>query len=321
MNQGKTKTRNKTGRIIFFTLFGLFLLTAFSYAYFRTLDLMNGLRDARLYLAGYRADVWEGDSARIFYYRGGQGSKTVLLVHGFGLGGATTWLDPMLDLEADLNFIVPDLIWFGNSEGKVTPSLTNQARMMWKLLDGLDVRPDMIAGISYGGFVSLEMLNQRPQGTDELLIINSPGPVFGKDDVDSLCMRAEVKTPEELFIPDNVEGLRHLFRFVFSGEPPLPGFIYDQIFVNETRKNADVKRALMQELVANESKYKSGRLSPHVKNKVIWSADDWVFPLPYGKRLADTLNAEFAVLPNSGHVPNPAMRGEFLRIVRDMMLR
>ncbi len=321
MTDQATKPSRKKGRVIFLTLFGLFVIMAFGYAYFRTLDLMNGLRDARLYLAGYRADVWKSDSAEIYYYRGGKGQKTVLLVHGFGLGGATTWLDPMLDLEADLNFIVPDLMWFGNSAGEVTPSLTNQARMMWKLLDELDIRPDMIAGISYGGFVGFEMLSQRPQGADELLIINSPGPVFGKDDVDSLCARAGVKAPEDLFIPDDVEGLQHLFRFVFSGEPPLPGFIYDQIFVKETRKYAEIKRALMQELVANESKYKSSRISPHVRNKVIWCADDWVFPLPYGERLADTLKAEFAVLPNSGHVPNPAMRNEFLQMVRDMMLR
>jgi pimeloyl-ACP methyl ester carboxylesterase len=312
--------RRKRQRLFLFGLLGLFFVSLLGYAYFRTLNLLNGFRDARLFVAGYRSSVWQADSADLYYYRGGSGKKTVVLLHGFGLGGATTWLDPMLGLQEDFHFIVPDLMWFGNSEGKVAPSLQNQARMMWQFLDGLNVRPDLIAGISYGGFVGFEMLNQRPRGTDEFLIVNSPGPVFGKPDVDSLCLRAGVKSPEELFIPDSVQGLRHLFRFVFSGEPPIPDFMLRQIFEFETCKHAEIKKTLMRELVANEAKYKASRLSAGVKNKVIWSAYDQVFPLRYGLQLADTLGAELAVLPNSGHVPNPAVRQEFRQLMRKMML-
>lgn len=319
MRPDKTNRRKRL-RIFVFCFLGVFVASLFGYAYFRTLHLLNGVRDVRLYAAGFRSYMWQSDSAEINYQRGGRGKKNIVLLHGFGLGGASTWLDPMLSLKEDVHLIVPDLMWFGNSQGKVSPSLYNQARVMWQFLDQLDIRPDMIVGISYGGFVGFEMLNQRPAGTDEFLIINSPGPVFGRDDVDSLCLRADVKSPEELFIPDSVAGLRHLFRFVFSAEPPIPEFLYRQIFEFETRKHAEVKIALMRELVANEAKYKASRLSSTVKNKVIWSADDQVFPLRYGKQLADTLGAEFAILPNSGHVPNPAVRDEFRRLMKKMMI-
>lgn len=312
--------QKKKKRIIILSVLAVLVSITGWYGYTHTLSLVNQVRDARLYVAGFRGETLKTDSAEIYYYRGGEGTKKVLLVHGFGLGGATTWLEPMLGLESDLQFIVPDLMWFGESTGNVEPTLTNQARMMWKLCDELNFTPDLIAGISYGGFVSFEMLHQRPQGTKELLIINSPGPVFGANDVDSMCARAQVSKPEELFIPETVEALKHGFKFVFSAEPPIPDFLYRQIHTNETLKNADIKKALMRELVDNAAKYRQSSLSPYVKNKVLWCADDQVFPLRYGEKLADTLHAELAVLPNSGHVPNPKMRKEFLGLIRHFLV-
>lgn len=289
-------------------------------AFSNALFVVNSVRDIRLKAAGFEAQTFKTDSAEIHYLRGGTGKKTVLLVHGFGLGGATTWFDPMLDMENELNFIVPDLMWFGESNGQVEPNLPNQARMMWALCDQLNITPDAIAGISYGGFVAFEMLNQRPEGTKELLIINSPGPVFTNTDVDAMCARADVSVPEDLFIPKDVAALKHGFKFVFSEEPPIPDFLYEQIHANETLKNAEIKKKLMRELVENAETYRNSKLSQSVKNKVIWCANDQVFPLAYGERLADTLHAEIAVLPNSGHVPNPKMRKEFLGMIRHFLV-
>lgn len=303
------------------TLLSILLLVLGSgtwYAYSHALLLMENLRDARLSMAGYSSQTFETDSVRMHYLRGGSGKKTVLLIHGFGLGGATTWFDSMLALEEGANLIVPDLLWFGKSEGGIAPTLPNQAKTVWALCDRLQITPDAIVGVSYGGFVAFEMLHQRPEGAKELLLINSPGPVFREDDVAQLCERAQVKTPDELFIPTDVQGLHRLFEFVFSGKPPVPDFIYDQIFEIETLRNAEVKRDLMRDLVNNAPLYRQAGF-PHTKNCVVWGKKDQVFPLEIGRELADSLHAEMYVLEESGHVPNPKERDLYLDLLKKIL--
>src|SRR5690606_10825006 len=89
--------------------------------------IINVFRDARLKAAGYESGYYNTDSSSIYYYKGGSGPKKVLLIHGFGVGGATTWFDAMLGLNKDVELLVPDLMWFGKSDGKYEPTLTNQA--------------------------------------------------------------------------------------------------------------------------------------------------------------------------------------------------
>lgn len=307
-------------RIAIFSVIILLLGSGAWYGYTHTLGIVDALRDMRLGMAGFSEQVIRTDSAEVHYYRGGKGKKTVLFIHGFGLGGATTWFDTMLSLDEDVNLIVPDLVWFGNSQGQMKPTLPNQARTMWALCDQLNITPDAIVGVSYGGFVAFEMLNQRPEGAKELLIINSPGPIFQKDDIRQMCERAEVNTPDELFVPKDEQGLRHLFSFVFAEEPPIPDFIYHQIFEKETLKNADTKRVLMRDLVDNADTYRRGRLPTHTKNNVVWGRHDRVFPLTYGQKLADTLHAEITVLEESGHVPNPDEREVYLALLKKILV-
>ena len=300
------------------TLLLLLALTGW-WGFTHALTVMDTLLHARLRMAGYTSHTFRTDSAQVHYHRGGTGKKTVLLVHGFGLGGTATWFDTMLSLEEDVNFIVPDLVWFGDSQGQMAPTLPNQAGILWALCDELQVQPDAIVGVSYGGFVAFEMLHRRPEGAKELIVINSPGPVFRKDDVQALCDRADVKTPDELFIPQNEEGLHHLFEFVFSGKPPIPDFIYGQIFENETLKNAEAKRRLMRDLVDNADLYRQAGY-PHTKNSIIWSKKDQVFPLECGRELADSLHAQMLVLENSGHVPHPSEREVYLNGLRKFLV-
>lgn len=305
-----------------YTLIGIFLALATVtgwWGFTHALTVMNTLLHTRLQLAGYTSHTFQTDSAQVHYYRGGTGKKTVLLVHGFGLGGATTWFDTMLSLDEDANFLVPDLVWFGDSQGRMTPTLPNQAKTLWALCDELHIQPDAIVGISYGGFVAFEMLHQRPEGAKELIVVNSPGPVFRKDDVQALCARAEVNAPDELFIPANEKGLHHLFEFVFSGKPPIPDFIYGQIFENETLKNAERKRTLMRDLVNNADLYRQAGF-PQTKNSIIWSKKDQVFPLECGQELADSLHADMLVLENSGHIPHPDERDRYLAALRKFLV-
>lgn len=286
------------------------------YTFTHFFAVANTFRDARLRMAGYASHSIQLDSSTVNYLEGGNGKKNVVLIHGFGLDGATTWFLPLLDMSDEFHFIVPDLLWFGESTSSLAPTLPNQAQMIWQLCDSLHIQPDALVGISYGGFVSFEMIHQRPEGAKKLVIVNSPGPTFQEEDIKQLCARAQVNAPDELFIPTDVAGLQHLFRFVFAEEPPIPDFAYEQIFETETMKNADLKRALMRDLVNNAARYRGTGYPTHTENRVIWSKKDQVFPLANGNTLADSLHAKFFLLEESGHVPSPKDQAHFIAALK-----
>lgn len=312
----------KNKRLLRYLVSGLLLGSVLVVLFLNAFDLISVVRHARLKIAGFDTGVMQTDSSEIFYYKGGQGARKVLLVHGFGVGGAATWYDAMVGLNEEVELLVPDLMWFGNSTGSMEPTLSNQAEMIRALCIELNYKPDVIAGISYGGFVALEMLNQDPDLYSELVIVNSPGATFGKADVEMMCARAGAKSADQLFVPSEVSGLRGLLKFVTSGGiPDVPEFVLSQMFNSETLKHADSKRKLMRDLVENAEEYKKHMNVCYKSAGVIWSKNDSVFPLRYGKQLADTLDAPLYTLENSGHIPMPSDRELYVEKLRGFFVK
>lgn len=312
----------KNRRVYVYLLVALFLVLGGYWAFNNVLYIANTFKHARLKAAGYESAYHITDSSSVYFYKGGTGSKKVLLVHGFGVGGATTWFDAMLGLNNDVELLVPDLMWFGESSGEYEPTLTNQAKVIRELCDYLGYKPDVIAGISYGGFVALEMLNQDPSLNSELVIVNSPGVTFGKADVELMCKRAGAESADKLFVPDEVSKYKNLLNFVTSGGiPDVPEFILNQLFSNETLKFADNKRKLMRDLVENSELYKTHMNVSYKTAGIIWSKNDSVFPLRYGMQLADSLNAPLYTLENSGHIPMPSDKDVYVEHLRGLFVK
>ena len=82
--------------------------------------------------------------------------------------------------------LVPDLLWFGDSVSGRTPSLDAQADALQALLAARGIRQVELVGISYGGFVAVELARRLPQVVSRLVIVNSPGPVYTPADLQAL---------------------------------------------------------------------------------------------------------------------------------------
>lgn len=285
-------------------------------------SLIRVFHQTSLKIAGFESNQMEHEDATIHYYKGGDGSKKVLLIHGFGMGGVPTWYDAMMGLKNDAEILVPDLMWFGQSSGSLEPTLDNQARKVMELCSALDFTPDVIVGISYGGFVSLEILSQNAHLETDLVIVNSPGFIFTKNDVDLMCKRAGAQSAESLFVPDRVSELGSLLKFVTSGGmPDVPDFILDQMFQKETLKYATEKRKLMHDLVYNADAYRNTMSLHYNDANIIWSRNDSVFPLRYGLQLADALDAPIFTLDNSGHIPMPSDKEIYIEKLRELIVK
>lgn len=239
------------------------------------------------------------DGGAMKFWVGGTG-KPLLLLHGFGGTAISTWKKEMLDLNKEYMVIAPDLAWFGDSYSNSAPNLATQTDAVWQILDSLQIEKVNVAGISYGGFVTYNMM-MTPERIEKSVIIASPGPLFGDDDLAELCVRAGVDKPEDLFVPQNSNEVRRLFDHVFYEKKRMPDFVADQIYQGYFAPWRKEKKLLIQSLVSDRERiaqYPAAKLPPSM---LIWGDNDQIFPLNNGIELSEHMNSSIVVIPETGH--------------------
>lgn len=105
-------------------------------------------------------------------------APTVVLLHAFPLD-KRVW-DGIVDAlaEADWDVVVPDLRGFGessygDSDPDDEPSLSWMARDVLGILDRMGVNSAVIAGLSLGGYVAMEILRQDPTRVAGLVLADT----------------------------------------------------------------------------------------------------------------------------------------------------
>lgn len=95
----------------------------------------------------------------------------LVLIHGFPLD-RRVWRDVAAVTGRKWRTICPDLPGFGRSSGRAA-SIEALARNMHGLLSRLEALPAAVAGLSMGGYVSLEMARQFPEAVAALALVDS----------------------------------------------------------------------------------------------------------------------------------------------------
>lgn len=248
----------------------------------------------------HRISLQEGGT--LSYWRGGKG-QPLLLIHGFGGNAITTWKDEMLTLSADYDVIAPDLAWFGDSFSTGEANLTTETQAIWQLVNQLQLDNINIASISYGGFVTFNMMNNSPHETrhiNKAIIIASPGPYLSDDDLAALNQRFAVDNPEDFFVPKNSNELRRLFDGIFIDPKMMPNFIADQIYQTYFVAWHKQKIAMIQSLSADRDTLLQAPVSS-TPTLLIWGEQDRIFPLEHGIVLSQKIQAPLVIIPNTGH--------------------
>jgi len=252
---------------------------------------------------GIEESFFVSETDSIHYFEGGQG-ETILLLHGFGGDAQVTWNKSILDLTTDYHIICPDLIWFGESVSTRDPNLQSQVDGMWDLIKSKTQDPIHIAGISYGGFVTLGMQSAMPNKIKSMCIIDSPGYTFDVNQIDSLCASQGVKNVSEIFVLQSPENLQRLTNLAVYKDRKIPSGMLKDMYEAYFTKNHEELRKLLSSLLENYELLKSEAPTTFPKSIVIWGEKDEVFNLSEGKKIAAFLGAEIKIIPNVGHAPN-----------------
>lgn len=248
----------------------------------------------------HRLNLEEGGT--LSYWRGGQG-QPLLLIHGFGGNAVTTWKAEMLELSKDYQVIAPDLAWFGDSFSAGEANLTTETQAIWQLIDELQLDNVNIASISYGGFITFNMLNNtelQDKRINKAIIIASPGPYFSDNDLADLTQRFDVDTAEDFFVPKNSDELRRLFDGIFVDPKMMPDFVADQIYQTYFSAWHKQRTAMIQSLPNDRDTLLKAPISS-TPTLLIWGENDSIFPVKHGIYLSKKIQAPLVVIPNTGH--------------------
>ncbi|PTB30935.1 alpha/beta fold hydrolase [Photobacterium phosphoreum] len=239
------------------------------------------------------------EGGNLTYWEGGQG-QPLLLLHGFGGTAAATWKAEMIQLSKKYRVIAPDLLWFGESYSDDPAQLATQTNAIWQLVDTLKLTKIDVVGISYGGFITYDMM-LTPERINKAVIIASPGPLFNDQDLSDLVQRAGIQSPEELFVPNNGDGVKRLYDNVFIDKKIIPDFIANQIYHDYFSQWKPQRTQLIKTLPNDRDRIHQYDPKKLPQALLIWGENDQIFPLKSGIQLSQYIQAPIIVLPKTAH--------------------
>ena len=153
-------------------------------------------------------------SGRMHYYSGGGGAP-VLFVHGFGFSALETWRDQLVALSRTRTVFAPDLYWFGDSVPRAPTGMDTaaaQADGLLELLDRLGLSRVDVVGVSYGGFVALQLALRHPERVGRLVLLDSAGlqPTAAEERAVSASYPNARGEVARLHIPESTRELREI---------------------------------------------------------------------------------------------------------------
>lgn len=122
-------------------------------------------------------DVMEVEGLNIRYFYAGTGSETILLLHGAGVDSAMlSWPEVMALLSKDYRVIAPDLPGYGGSDRfNGDYSLSFYTQIVKGVIEKLQCGPVVLAGLSLGGGISLNLAIRHPELVRLLIPVDAWG--------------------------------------------------------------------------------------------------------------------------------------------------
>lgn len=287
-------------------------------SWFSVYRIQQRLFENRFRRLGFRPQVVTLPNGVVKFWVGGTGPALVLL-HGFGGDGVFTWHPQIRGLSKNHTVIVPDLLWFGGSSSTMRNfSVTFQAETAMQLLDHLKVDRFDVAGISYGGFVAMQLIEADAERVRRLIIVDSPGPIYTEDDHADMLDRLGLDDISDLIIPNGPEDVKVLIGLAFHRPPPIPAFVTRDVFRNLFIRFKEEKAQLLETLWEDKERVARDLWNIDHPTLVVWGQHDVLFPVAIGQRLVDAIgsNAELAVIQRTNHAPNLERPRQFNKLVQ-----
>lgn len=220
-------------------------------------------------------DVW-----RVHSVEAGEGSETVVLLHGLS-GSSRWWQRNIPALAGTRRMVVPDVIGFGRSRGRgPLPPIRALADLLAEWIEAVVDEPAHLVGHSMGGHIALHLAARHPERVRRLVLADAAG------------------------IPRPLTA-RMAARFAYDVAPPrrwgdprfLPVIWRDTLAAGPINVLAGILHVLRDDVRP---------LLPDVRvpTLVLWGERDTVIPLEHGRELRRLIpGSRLVVLNGAYHNP------------------
>ncbi len=249
--------------------------------------------------AGLQQRSIETGGARVVYFTGGRGSRTMVLVHGVN-DQAGSWSSVVKELVKAFRVVAVDLPGHGESGPAAGPL------PMPMLVDALAAivdrespgAPVILIGNSMGGWVSILYASEHSQRVSHLVLEDASGMAWDISHVPAF--------------PKNRDEAMKLLRMVHGPDVPIPDYMVDaMIRLAPTLPQARVLQAGIVEWLVDA---RLPKLAMPVT--LIWGAHDGLLSLDYAKTLQSRIaGSKLHVIEKGAHAPHRQSAGEFTRIL------
>ena len=286
---------NRVGIILkIFTLMcvtsGVALIVATWFFFMRPLTLDTWFSRFALGAAGLSRHQIPGPDGRLTWFEGGQGDRTLVLLHGAG-DQAGTWARVIKPLVERYRVVVPDLAGHGRSEPNDGPIGIDQVVAgVEAVLDATcGDRPVILIGNSLGGWAAFLVALDMPHRIERIVVLNG-GPL-------------KLKDPAVNIFPTNRDEARKTMEGLMGpGSKSIPDMVLDDI-VRRVPNGPAARVAMTADQMGDF--FLDDRLG-EVTTPVdlVWGLADQLLPLEYAEELRDGLPAaRLTTIPDCGHIP------------------
>ena len=244
----------------------------------------------------------------VHYLDYGEGPP-VLMLHGGGAGSAI-WFKQIQVLSKTRRVIAPDHPVFGLStqDAYKAPFLPNLVSYMVRLFDELGLDRVDVVGLSMGAQAALAMALEDPDRLGKLVVIDSAG--LGRD-FPLIFKLATVPLFGRLIVRPNRWGQDNYFKTMevvnsdFTGASAYKQYAYDVTLSDGHGHAMRSSLAAITNILGQKSIFTDEELaSISAPTLALWGAEDRVFPLEHGYRLAQLLpNVSMHIIEDARHVP------------------
>ncbi len=279
-------------------------------------------------LADADSQFVEVNGLRLHYKIAGQGEPALLLLHGFA-ASTFTWREVMPSLAQEGTTIAFDRPAFGLTERPMpdewqgeNPYRTEaQPGFVIGLMDKLGMTEAVLVGNSAGGTVAVSTALNYPERVTALVLVD---PAIYAGGGTPNWLRPILRTPQARRLgPLFVRRIQEWGQDMLNSAWHDPAKVTPEVREGYTKllRIANWDRALWEFTLASHPLGLPDRLNElQMPTLVITGDDDRIVPTEQSVRLAGELpNAELAVIPNCGHVPQEECPEAFLDTVRTFL--
>jgi pimeloyl-ACP methyl ester carboxylesterase len=240
--------------------------------------------------------------------------EALLLLHGFA-SSTYTWRNVEDSLASDFKVVAVDLPGFGLTQAlNTTPTIEAYVEFSNAFMQTFGINDAVLLGNSFGGEISWRFALTHPDRVRALILVDAAGYPHESPVIFKLL---RVPLLGEMIAGINAKTIvRKNLQQVFVDD----GLVTDEVVDNyyyRLLKEGNRETALARARMKPDTLYKS---LPQIRQPalIIWGEQDIWAPVEFAHRFAaDIPNAQLAILPNCGHLPQEEKPEEVTKLVRE----